>query len=53
MRAQELLPALLGAMGIIALAVMGLPSTIPHTLAEWGSTVFGWVGAGIDATLWH
>jgi hypothetical protein len=53
MRAQELLPALLGAIGIIALAVMGLPSTIPHILAEWGSTVSYWVGVGIDATLWH
>ena len=53
MRAQEVLSALVGAVVVIALALLGLPSTIPHTLAEWGSAVSYWVGVGLHATLWH
>ena len=52
MRPHELLPALFGALGMTALALVGLPST-PHTLVTSLGALSSWTGVGIDVSLWH
>ena len=53
MRPHELLPALFGAVGITALALVGLPSSTPHTLVTSLGALSSSTGVGTDVPLWH
>lgn len=53
MRAQELVPAPIGAIAMLALALLNLCAGVHDAEAAGLNKDVHWVGASVHATLWH